>query len=309
MQDNNNILRFTQHTTMVDRNDPTKQYRWDLSQLPHNSLTVCTLPLNGQDITLTDGELLVGVSGGQPVAKTIVGTSHEVIVTNGPGTITLSTPQNIDITSSPTFSSITTTGLATLNSVQSATYNDATGGTTSTINGVNPLTTANTVAADLNQAVKSTSSPVFSGLTLTGLSTNNGLSNILGAQAGVINQITVLSGEATLTVSSSNFTSGGSTGPCVYQQVGNTVTVFWSFGNVTPNNGNNTALISLPVARANFNLTSGIQGMGTLITSAASAGFVGAMLSSLGTQLMSFSWISTNTTNCILFGQFQYVLT
>jgi len=311
MADNSNIVRFTQNTTMVDRNDPSKQYRWDLSQLPHNSLTVCTLPLNGQDINLTNGQLLIGVSGSAPVGTTITGTAHEINVTNAPGSITLSTPQNIDTTSSPTFSALTTTGLATLNAVRSATYSDATGGTTSTINGVNPLTTANTVAADLNQAVLTTSSPVFAGLTLSGLSTNNGLSNILGASAGVINQITVLSGAATLTVSSKNFTSGGSTAPCIYLQVGNSVTVNWNFGNVTPNIGNNTALLSLPVARANFNLSQGTQGIGTLVTSAtpsAVADLVGAMLSNFGTQLMSFAWNSPNATNCILYGQFQYVL-
>jgi hypothetical protein len=51
--------------------------------------------------------MLVGVSGGPPVAASLTGTSDEVIVINGPGSITLSTPQPIATTSNPTFNDLT----------------------------------------------------------------------------------------------------------------------------------------------------------------------------------------------------------
>ncbi len=45
--------------------------------------------------------------------KTLSGTSNQITVTNGVGTITLSTPQNIDLGASPTFSGMTLSGLST----------------------------------------------------------------------------------------------------------------------------------------------------------------------------------------------------
>ncbi len=56
----------------------------------------------------TDGQLLIGNTTGNTLAKaTLTGTTHQVIVTNGSGSITLSTPQNIDTSSSPTFAGAT----------------------------------------------------------------------------------------------------------------------------------------------------------------------------------------------------------
>jgi hypothetical protein len=59
---------------------------------------------------------LVGFGGTVPagfaLALWILGTTHQVTVKdNGDGTITLSTPQNLDITSSPTFAGVTISGL------------------------------------------------------------------------------------------------------------------------------------------------------------------------------------------------------
>ena len=52
----------------------------------------------------TDGQLLIGNSTGNTLAKAaLTGTSNQVVVTNGPGSITLSTPQNIATTSTPQF--------------------------------------------------------------------------------------------------------------------------------------------------------------------------------------------------------------
>jgi hypothetical protein len=52
---------------------------------------------------LTNGQLLIGNTGSAPVAATLTGTSNQVNVTNGAGTITLSLPQNINSGAAPTF--------------------------------------------------------------------------------------------------------------------------------------------------------------------------------------------------------------
>jgi len=64
---------------------------------------------------LTDGQLLIGSTGGDPVAASLTGTANQITVTNATGQITLSTPQDIATTSSPTFAgaSIATTGSGT----------------------------------------------------------------------------------------------------------------------------------------------------------------------------------------------------
>jgi len=64
---------------------------------------------------LTDGQLIIGSTGGDPVAASLTGTANQITVTNATGQITLSTPQDIATTSSPTFAgaSIATTGSGT----------------------------------------------------------------------------------------------------------------------------------------------------------------------------------------------------
>jgi len=60
----------------------------------------------------TDGQIPIGSTGTTPVLATITGTANQVTVTNGAGSITLSAPQDIATTSSPTFEDITITGLS-----------------------------------------------------------------------------------------------------------------------------------------------------------------------------------------------------
>ena len=59
----------------------------------------------------TNGQLLIGSTSNPPVAATLTGTANQVVVTNGAGSVTLSTPQNIATSSSPTFVGLTLTGL------------------------------------------------------------------------------------------------------------------------------------------------------------------------------------------------------
>ena len=59
---------------------------------------------------LTDGQLLIGSTGNAPVAAAITGTTNQVVVTNAAGSITLSTPQDINSGATPTFAGITISG-------------------------------------------------------------------------------------------------------------------------------------------------------------------------------------------------------
>jgi hypothetical protein len=70
--------------------------------------------------TYTDGQLLIGNTTGNTLAKaTLTGTSNQITVTNGGGTITLSTPQNIHTAASPTFAglSLGTGNLSTVGNI------------------------------------------------------------------------------------------------------------------------------------------------------------------------------------------------
>ena len=55
----------------------------------------------------TNGQIPIGDGTTDPVLATLTGTANQVTVTNGAGTITLSTPQDVATTSSPTFADIT----------------------------------------------------------------------------------------------------------------------------------------------------------------------------------------------------------
>jgi len=58
--------------------------------------------------TYTNGQILIGNTTGNTLTKaTITGTANQVVVTNGTGTITLSLPQSIATTSTPSFTSVT----------------------------------------------------------------------------------------------------------------------------------------------------------------------------------------------------------
>lgn len=63
--------------------------------------------------TLTNGQLLIGSTGLTPTLGTITGTSNQITVTNGAGSITLSTPQNIHTAATPTFAGLTLNAYST----------------------------------------------------------------------------------------------------------------------------------------------------------------------------------------------------
>ena len=73
---------------------------------------------------LTNGQLLIGDNSGDPTIATLTGTSNQVTVTNGAGSITLSTPQNIHTSATPTFGTITTTGNVTGSSTSTGSFGE-----------------------------------------------------------------------------------------------------------------------------------------------------------------------------------------
>ena len=84
-------------------------YSLILPNLDPNSVPYVDIDYTVQDRVLNNGQLLVGVTGGPPVAASLTGTANQVNVTNGAGSITLSTPQDIATTSDPTFNNLTVT--------------------------------------------------------------------------------------------------------------------------------------------------------------------------------------------------------
>jgi hypothetical protein len=64
-----------------------------------------------ESVGLTNGQFLIGSTGTTPQVGSITGTTNQVNVTAGPGTITLSTPQNIHTAATPTFAGMTLSGL------------------------------------------------------------------------------------------------------------------------------------------------------------------------------------------------------
>jgi hypothetical protein len=79
------------------------------------------------DKVLTTGQLLIGSTGAAPVAAQLQGTTSQVNVTNAAGSITLSLPQSIATTSSPTFANINLRPSGTLDTTSAGTIAIGTG--------------------------------------------------------------------------------------------------------------------------------------------------------------------------------------
>lgn len=123
-----------------------------------------------------DGQLLIGAAGGTYTRATLTGTANQVVVTNGAGSITLSTPQSIGTGSSPTFAALTISGL-TANSFLYA--------------GVGGALTTTAAPTDGQLLVGSTgAAPVAATLTAgTGITITNGAGSITIATTGVISSL------------------------------------------------------------------------------------------------------------------------
>lgn len=77
---------------------------------PHAILRVDGSSNLAQIGPLTNGQLIIGSTGNAAVAATLTGTVNQLSVTNNPGAIVLSLPQDIHTLATPTFSSLTLQG-------------------------------------------------------------------------------------------------------------------------------------------------------------------------------------------------------
>jgi hypothetical protein len=127
----------------------------------------------------TNGQLLIGSTGAAPALAALTGTSNQVVVTNGAGSITLSTPQSIHTAATPTFAGLTLSGL-TANSFS--------------YSGVGGLLT--TTAAPTN------------GQLLIG---STGAAPVAAALTGTANQITVTNGAGSISLSTPQSIHTGAT--------------------------------------------------------------------------------------------------
>ncbi|MBK8808400.1 MAG: hypothetical protein IPO21_17935 [Bacteroidales bacterium] len=134
-----------------------------------------------ENTALTNGQLLVGSTGAAPAAATLTGTANQVTITNGAGTITLATPQDIATTSSPTFTGLNLSGLTASNVI----FTD----------GSKNLSSSGTIAVNQGGTGQST---YTNGQLLIGNTTGNTLTK--ATLTGTANQVTVTNGNGSITL-------------------------------------------------------------------------------------------------------------
>ncbi|MBK7625730.1 MAG: hypothetical protein IPJ16_00755 [Bacteroidales bacterium] len=190
-----------------------------------------TLPVlnggTGYDNTYTNGQLLIGNSSGTLTRNPLTGTANQVIVTNGSGSITLTTPQDIHTGATPEFVSTKLTGLAALSGV----YTDINKVLTSTppSSGTIGYWSRNDLLGILtpSNAGDDVTTTGDISTTTTGTITSAGL--LTGQSGATITGATSISGGAiTLNNSSNNPTSintGTSTGGVTIGNSANTITL------------------------------------------------------------------------------------
>jgi len=119
--------------------------------LNNNRIMVSSAGAIIEAAALTNGQLLIGSTGAAPSAAALTGTTNQVIVTNGAGSITLSLPQDIATTSSPTFLAQTLSGSGAFFELIDAADMKMTTATVNTTNAT--VTTLATVATTTNTSM------------------------------------------------------------------------------------------------------------------------------------------------------------
>lgn len=166
--------------------------------------------ING--VQLANGQLLIGAAGAIPQAGVLTGTANRITVTNGPGTITFTAPQDIHAGASPTFANLTISGLTANSFAYSGTAGllasagaptngqlliGQTGGPplraapTGTANQVTVTLGAGTITFSLPQDIGTSSTPNFADLVGTATNDSAATGNI-----GEYLEATVASGSA-----------------------------------------------------------------------------------------------------------------
>lgn len=169
--------------------------------------------------TYTDGQLLIGNSTGNTLTKaTLTGTSNQITVTNGGGSITLSTPQNIHTAATPTFSSLTLSAISNqlvLGTTRTATITAPTPATSSRTYTFPDMTADYSVVAT-EGAQTINGAKTFSGNIL-------GSSNVTAGTSNVKTRLTLVDASSASTTVGSNpiiWISGGNASNSTLSEIG-----------------------------------------------------------------------------------------
>tara|TARA_B100001769_G_scaffold269194_1_gene258693 strand:- start:465 stop:1889 length:1425 start_codon:yes stop_codon:yes gene_type:complete len=123
---------------------------------------------------LTNGQLLIGDNSGDPTVATLTGTSNQVTVTNGGGSITLSTPQDLDTSADVTFDSVilddlTATRLVATNGSKKLVSSDLNNWVAGTSNQISVADDSDgTITLSTPQNIHTSATPTFASLTTSG---------------------------------------------------------------------------------------------------------------------------------------------
>ena len=123
---------------------------------------------------LGNGELLIGDNSGDPNITTLTGTTNQITVTNGAGSITLSTPQNLDTSADVTFDSITlddltATRLVATNGSKKLVSSDLNNWVAGTSNQISVADDSDgTITLSTPQNIHTGATPTFAGVTTSG---------------------------------------------------------------------------------------------------------------------------------------------
>jgi hypothetical protein len=245
----------------------------------------------------TNGQLLVGSTGANPVAAALTGTANQITVMNGAGSITLSLPQNIAVGSSPTFASLTLSGLT----ANSFTYSGAGGLISSTAAPTNgQLLIGNTGNAPSRAALTGTANQVV---------VTNGAGSItlsLPQDIGTGSSPTfanMQSGTYTPTLTNVANLDGSTAYQCQYMRLGNVVTVSGKVDINPTLTATSTQLgISLPVAS---NLGAAEDCAGTAV-SPTIAGMSGAILGDTTNDRAQLQFMSSDINSNAMYFTFTY---
>ena len=181
-----------------------------------NSLVGVDVSGNLVSMPLTTGQLFVGRTGNTPLATVLAGTTNQVIITSAPGTITLSLPQDIATSSTPTWRSATLNGagvsvylnLSTTGGGSAITHADGVGGTfRDTVGGgfirVTAGVSTNQNTLDNGSGTMTVKQLIDAGLTATTMVSCNGSKQLQSTTLASANGITLAFAGSTLTASAS----------------------------------------------------------------------------------------------------------
>jgi len=135
-----------------------------LTYVQNNAVLISNPVKKVVSVKLNDGELLIGKANSAPVPTRLEGTQHQINFSNNPGTIKLSLPQDIDISSTPTFNNISLSSLLSdkIISVDNNGLLKSLSHSSST--GMLVNISGSTLSIDTPQDLRTSVIPIFSGL-------------------------------------------------------------------------------------------------------------------------------------------------